>query len=97
MTLRVELRPQAERDLKRLEKFLLKLSAGASQRRLNWLRAEIAMLAERPARGRLALSPAQYELILRYGRSRYLLRYRVTPSAVIIIRIFHGKERRPIW
>jgi plasmid stabilization system protein ParE len=39
----------------------------------------------------------RYELVLRYARSRYLLRYRVTPDAVIVVRIFHGKERRPVW
>jgi plasmid stabilization system protein ParE len=48
VTLSVELRPQAERDLKRFERFLLKMSAPAAQRRLTWLRAEIRALADQP-------------------------------------------------
>jgi plasmid stabilization system protein ParE len=35
------------------------------------------------------------QLVLRYGKSGYVIRYRVTDEAVIISRIWHGKENRP--
>ena len=34
-------------------------------------------------------------LYLKFARSTYVVRYRVTQEAVIITRIWHGRENRP--
>ena len=35
------------------------------------------------------------QLVLRYARSSYLVRYTLTRDRVIVTRIWHGKENRP--
>lgn len=94
MTRTVELRPRAGRDLDRFETFLLKMSYSAAQRRLHWLRAEIASLAENPHRGQ-SQDRQRFVLVLRYARATYVIRYRLTPTSVVVIRIWNGKESRP--
>jgi plasmid stabilization system protein ParE len=93
VTRRVEFRPQAERDLDRLDNFLLKMSYLAAQRRMRGLRAEIASLAENPHRGQQR-DRRRYQLYLRYARSTYVVRYHLTAESVTITRISHGKEKR---
>lgn len=93
MTRRVELRPAAQRDLERLVDFLAALDERAADRRLLWLRESLRALGARPLKGR----PGPHGLrehTLKYGRSSYLIRYVVTADAVIIVRIWHGKEAR---
>ena len=36
------------------------------------------------------------ETVVAYGKSRYVIRYLVTDEAVIIARIWHGRENRPL-
>ncbi len=90
----VELRPAARRDLRRLGKFLARMSTLAAERRINWLTDELLTLGERPERGR-PLGKGLNEVVLRYARARYAVRYRVTPDQILITRIWHGKENRP--
>ncbi len=90
----VELRPAADRDLERFDDFLLTMSELAAQRRARWLRAQIATLADNPQRGR-SMGRQRYELVVRYARSTYVVRYKLTRDAVLITRIWHGKENRP--
>lgn len=91
----VELRPAARRDLDRFDRFLLKMSAPAAQRRMAWLRAELASLADDPVRGQ-STDRRRFQLVLRYARAVYVVRYRVTPDKVVITRIWNGKEQRPL-
>jgi plasmid stabilization system protein ParE len=93
VTRAVELRPAARRDLERFDRFLLKMSALAAQRRTRWLRAELASLAANPFRGQSA-DRRRFQLTLRYARAVYVVRYRVTDEAVVITRIWHGREKR---
>ena len=94
MTRTVELRPAAERDLDRFEDFLADMSELAAKRRMRWLRAEIHSLADNPRRGQ-ARGRQRFQLVLRYARSSYLVRYTLTRDRVIVTRIWHGKENRP--
>ena len=91
---RVELRPGARRDLLRLETFLAKMSPPAAERRMAWLQSELQALGAEPQRGR-HFSRQRFELVLRYRRASYIVRYRVTDDKVTITRIFHGREDRP--
>ena len=53
----------------------------------------IASLDELPERGR-PVAPDTRELDVKFGRGRYVVRYRVSESQVVVTRIFHGRERR---
>lgn len=94
MTLEVELRPRARKDLLRFEIFLKKMSALAAARRIDWLQNEIQALGDNPLRGQ-SQDRRRYVLVLRYARSAYVIRYRLTRDKVIVVRIWHGKENRP--
>ncbi len=95
MTRKVELRPAAERDLNRLAAFVAAMDERAGNKRERMLREALRRLGERPFIGRPGPRPDLRERVLKFGRSSYLIRYRVTDDAVIIIRIWHGKEDRP--
>lgn len=94
MTFEVELRPQARKDLLRFETFLKTMSAVAAARRINWLQKEIRALGDNPLRGQ-SQDRRRYVLVLRYARSAYIIRYRLTRDKIIVVRIWHGKENRP--
>ena len=94
MTRRVELRPAARRDLDRLVAFMAKLDARAADRRENWLRESLRALTKHPFKGRPGQREGTREFTLKFGRSSYLVRYQVTDDAVIIARIWQGKEKR---
>jgi plasmid stabilization system protein ParE len=95
MTRRIELRPAAERDLDRLVAFMLELDERAADKRERGLRAALRRLGERPFLGRPGKGHNMRERVIKFGKSSYLIRYRVTDEAVVITRIWHGKEDRP--
>ncbi|MBL8551048.1 MAG: type II toxin-antitoxin system RelE/ParE family toxin [Hyphomonadaceae bacterium] len=95
MSRRVELRPAAERDLDRLAEFVAQLDPRAGDKRERDLREALRKLGERPFKGRPGPQANLRQLTIRFGRSSYLIRYRVTDDAVIVTRIWHGKEDRP--
>jgi plasmid stabilization system protein ParE len=53
-------------------------------------------LAELPERGRPAAREGFRELIVPFGSGAYVIRYRVDRerNAVVIARVWHGRERR---
>jgi len=53
----------------------------------------MASLVELPERGR-PRGTLTRELNAAFGRSIYVIRYRVIEEQVIITRVFHGRERR---
>lgn len=95
MSRRIELRPAARRDLLRLVDFVAALDERAGAKREAGLDAAFQRLSERPFVGRPGSKPDTRELTIKFGRSSYLIRYRVTDDAVIVTRIWHGKENRP--
>jgi plasmid stabilization system protein ParE len=95
MSRRVELRPAAERDLDRLALFVAQLDERAADKRERGLRERLRSLGQRPCLGRPGKHPNTRERVFKFGRSSYLVRYRITDDAVIIVRIWHGKEDRP--
>lgn len=95
MTRRVELRPAAGRDLDRLVSFLAKLDERAADRRERWLRESLRALGRHPFKGRPYKGRQTLrQFTLKQGKSSYLVRYEVTDEAVVITRIWHGKEER---
>jgi len=95
VTRRVELRPAARRDLDRLVSFLAALDERAGDRREKWLREALRALSRHPFKGRPGPRADLRAFTLRHGKSSYHVRYQVTDDAIIITRIWHGKEDRP--
>jgi len=94
MTRTVELRPAARRDLDRLVAFMAKLDVRAADRREKWLRESLRALGKRPLKGRPWKRDDLRDFTLRFGQSSYLVRYAITDDKVLILRIWHGKEKR---
>ncbi len=95
MSRKVELRPAAWRDLLRLVEFVADLDERAGAKREDGLESALRRLGKRPFVGRPGAKPNTREHTIKFGRSSYLIRYIVTDDAVIIVRIWHGKEKRP--
>lgn len=90
----VGLTPGARRDLSRLEEFLSQKNERAALAAVGAITGGILSLAELSERGRAVPGSPWRELIVRFGRDGYVLRYRVTVARVIVVRIFHAREQR---
>lgn len=94
MTFEVRLSPAARRDVERLVLHLDDDSPAAAARLRSSLETALASLAELPHRGRAGPREHYRELVVPFGRSAYLIWYRVAQSTVDIARIKHHRERR---
>jgi plasmid stabilization system protein ParE len=92
----VVLLTRARADLVRLRQFLEPHGAALSQRAVDTLFSAANSLRELPERGRLADKPGYRELVVPFGRGAYVIRYRIDHQrdAVVIVRIWHGREQR---
>jgi toxin ParE1/3/4 len=90
----VRLTSTANRDLARLVDFLVDKNPAAALRAYDTLEAAIRSLDEFSERGRIGPAPDLRELIVPFGSSAYVVQYRVDPVAVVVARIFHGREDR---
>jgi toxin ParE1/3/4 len=95
VTRKVELHAAADRDLDRLAAFLVPMSERAARARSKQIREKLRSLAETPFIGRQGPDPNMRELVMRFGKSTYVARYRVTDDAIVVLRIWHGLEDRP--
>jgi plasmid stabilization system protein ParE len=88
---------RARSDLDRLRRFLEPHGALLSGRAIDTLFAAARSLAELPERGRPAARQGYRELIVPFGAGAYIIRYRIDPrrNAVVITRLWHGREQRP--
>jgi plasmid stabilization system protein ParE len=87
--------PEAVRDLERLREFLKPKNPAAMARATARVRLATAALADRPQLGRAVEgAPGLRDLVVPFGGGAYLLRYRVDPEAVVIARVWHGREER---
>jgi plasmid stabilization system protein ParE len=91
---RLELRPAARRDLLRHEKYLQSHSPRAALRMFDRLTDRMRLLCEHPLIG-IETHPGDRELFVRFGKSSYVIRYQVTDEAVVIFRVWHGRQNRP--
>lgn len=89
----VRLSRHAEQDFIRLVDFLAPKNPRAARRAAEAILAGIASLGDRPNRGRPSVGDHR-ELIIRFGRDGYVVRYRVDPDAVIVATINHLREQR---
>ena len=86
----------AAADLERLCSFLAKGDPAAACRAAATLESAIQSLDTLPERGRPSKVPNARELIVPFGRSGYVVRYRysVERHEVVVLRVWHGRESR---
>jgi plasmid stabilization system protein ParE len=91
---RVELRPAARRDMLRFEANLKRRSPRAALRMFDLVSGRILSLGVDPFKG-VELQANMRELYVKFGKSAYVVRYRVTDDAVVVTRVWHGRQNRP--
>lgn len=85
---------RARADLDRLHAFIARKSPRSAQRAVQRIIEGIDLLALFPRSGVVVRRDIRSAFI-RFGRSSYVVRYRIEGDAVVITRIWHGKENRP--
>lgn len=93
MTWRVALTTEAERDLVRLAEFLTRHNESVARRAGAKIKTALRSLDHMPTRAR-RLSDELHEFDIRFGKSGYVVQFRVAHDVVIIARIFHMREDR---
>lgn len=80
-------------DLQRLRDFILPHNRDAAQRAVKVVRAAVAALATNPRIGKPVEDMPDYrDLVIPFGSSGYLLRYRIHGDVLYIIALRHCKE-----
>jgi len=90
---RVELRPAARRDMLRFERSLNRHSPQAALRMFNLVTGRILSLAEQPFKG--VEREHGRELFIKFGKSAFVVRYRVSNDVVTVTRVWHSLQNRP--
>lgn len=85
---------RADADLTRLEEFIAVESRRQAARAISRILRGLQNLRRFPEMGR-DIGGGFRQLVLRHGKSGYVIHYRVADDAVVITRIWHGKEDRP--
>ncbi|MCP5432252.1 MAG: type II toxin-antitoxin system RelE/ParE family toxin [Alphaproteobacteria bacterium] len=93
----VEFLPEAVADIDRLYDFLVRADPLAAQKAMLVLDEGILLLRDSPEMGiGLAGNAELRELYVPFGRSAYVLRYRIDRERqiLIVVRVWHGREGR---
>ncbi|MDP2259653.1 MAG: type II toxin-antitoxin system RelE/ParE family toxin [Caulobacter sp.] len=93
MIFHIEVLDAVKDDFSRLSAFLGDSPAG--DRFADVLEEAVLSLSEMPHRGRPVGGDVR-ELIIPFGAGGYIIRYRVRDQTVVIARIFHSLEDRPL-
>ncbi len=87
--------PKATDDLDRLYEFLKPKNEAAAAAALRTIRDAANSLVEGLAERGTPVGFSGYrQLFVRFGRSAYVIRYRASADSVVIVRVWHGRERR---
>jgi plasmid stabilization system protein ParE len=79
-------------DIERLVDFLIDKSPSAASRTRADLVTALASLTEFPHRGRAGPTAGLRELPVKFGRSAYIIQYRVTGDQVLVLHIFDARQ-----
>lgn len=96
MTRKVHFSPRALDDLDRLEDFLVEKNINSAIRAIDTILEAAASLADLSERGPSGDRSRVRRLIVPFGRNGYVIEYRVDPDRVIVARVFHSLEDRPL-
>ena len=90
--------PEAEDDIERLHNFLMEQGNSlAAQKAMLAIDEGIQMLLETPYIGsRMEDRPDYRQLLVPFGKSTYVLRYRIheETETLVVVRVWHGRENR---
>lgn len=87
--------PAALADVDRLYAFLKQVDINAADKALHCIEEAAARLQEHPELGRLMRDDrVRREWVAPFGAGAYVLRYRLTGTAVVIVRVWHSREWR---
>ncbi|MEL6521043.1 MAG: type II toxin-antitoxin system RelE/ParE family toxin [Pseudomonadota bacterium] len=93
--MRLEFLPEAEADLDRLFIFLVEKNPLAAQKAMLAIDEALNILLESPLIGHVPEHFPDYrQHIVTFGKSGYIVRYRIQEDALIVTRIWAGRERR---
>jgi plasmid stabilization system protein ParE len=84
--------PEALADLERHFEFLNELNPDAAIRAIRAILSAASSLAQFPDRGMAIPNTLQRKLRVFFGKSGYVLYYRVQADQVVILRVHHGRE-----
>lgn len=84
---------RADADLVRLEAFIATESRRQATRAIARILRGLQNLQDLPELGK-EVGDGFRQLVLRHGKSGYVIRYRVLEDTILITRIWHGKESR---
>jgi plasmid stabilization system protein ParE len=93
MSREVRLTARAKHDLSRLEAFLIEKSPNAARRAVDAIAEAVRSLADHAERGHQGPRPDLRQIPVAFGRSGYVIQYRVSGEKVVIARIKHTLER----
>ena len=85
----------AQADLERLQVFIAKYDEAASWRALRQIMTAVKSLTTNTHQGRRYRGMNDVrELMVPYGARGYIVRYQVREDAILIVRVWHGREDR---
>jgi plasmid stabilization system protein ParE len=91
--MKVEWLVSAILDLQRLRDFIVSHNPEAAQRAVKIIKAAVAALTANPRVGKPAEDlPDYHDIIIPFGASGYVLRYRLQGETIFIVAVKHGKE-----
>lgn len=84
----------ALQDVQRLYRFLVPKNPDAARRAVKALRQGVSILRQQPSLGRtIDDMPEEFrEWLIDFGDSGYVLRYRLTSDAVVVLAVRHQRE-----
>ena len=85
--------PGAIRDIARLRGFIEEKNSIAARRAANRIKQAAQILRQNPKVGkRIEEAPLFRELIIPFGNSSYVMRYREQEDRVVVVRVRHSRE-----
>ncbi|MBI5140696.1 MAG: type II toxin-antitoxin system RelE/ParE family toxin [Nitrospirae bacterium] len=91
--MKVEWLPGAIADLQRLRDFLVPHSNEAATRAVTVIKGAINLLMHHPYIGKpVETMPKYRDLVIPFGTSGYVLRYRIETERILVVALKHGKE-----
>jgi toxin ParE1/3/4 len=87
---------EADSDVLRLRKFLETQNPDAARRAMRAIWTALQRVEQFPELGQPTDDPIIRQVIVRFGRRGYVVRYRILPAdgAIFVTRIWHGREAR---
>jgi plasmid stabilization system protein ParE len=91
--MKIEWLPEAILDLERLRDFVFPHSRAAANRAVTVIKSSVKTLSRHEYVGKPAEDlPGYYDMVIPFGLSGYVLRYRVEGDTLFIVAVKHGKE-----